>query len=108
VANPGWVKGVSGNPKGRPKKGQSFTEIMDKVLKEKVVDYNGKKISGKEAAARKLLQLGLSGDTVALKYIGDRIDGRPFVKDASKNDQRQGIEDDRSMLEQLLGGGGES
>jgi len=65
------------NRKGRPKKGQTFTDVLEKVLKEKTVDYNGKKISGKEAAARKLLQLAISGDVTALKYLADRIDGSP-------------------------------
>jgi len=65
------------NRKGRPKKGESFTEILEKVLHEKVFNYNGKKITGKEAAARKLLQLAISGDVAALKYLADRIDGTP-------------------------------
>lgn len=77
MANPAWVKGVSGNPKGRPRKGKSLTDILERILKEKQVTFRGKQITGKEAAVRKLLELALAGDVPALKYLIDRIDGRP-------------------------------
>lgn len=73
----GFQKGVSGNPKGRPPKGQTMTDILEKTLKKKTVKMDGKLISGKEAAAMKLLQLAMKGDVAALKYIFDRIDGKP-------------------------------
>jgi hypothetical protein len=60
-----WKPGQSGNPNGRPPKGQSLTEI----LKEKV---------NPEDVAEKLIQLAIEKeDMTALKYIYDRIDGRP-------------------------------
>lgn len=73
----GFTKGVSGNPNGRPKKGQTMTDILEKTLKKKSVKMDGKLISGKEAAAMKLLQLAMKGEVAALKYIFDRIDGKP-------------------------------
>jgi hypothetical protein len=36
VANPNWVAGVSGNPKGRPPKGRALTEILKATLDKKV------------------------------------------------------------------------
>lgn len=72
-----FQKGVSGNPNGRPKKGQTMTDILEKTLKKKTVKVDGKLISGKEAAAMKLLRLAMEGDVAALKYIFDRIDGKP-------------------------------
>lgn len=78
MSNPAWKKGVSGNPNGRPRKGQTFTDILEGVLGEEVVKHNGKNITGKEAVARKLLELAIKGDIRAIQYIGDRLDGRPF------------------------------
>jgi hypothetical protein len=75
--------GQSGNPHGRPRKGKTLTDILEKELRRKQVkvrDSDGDiLITGKEAAARKLLQLALSGDVGALKYIFDRIDGKPDI-----------------------------
>ena len=59
-----WKPGQSGNPKGRPPKGDTMTE----ALKEKV---------DKEAVAEKLYAMAMEGDIAALKYIYDRVDGKP-------------------------------
>jgi len=63
------------NRKGRPTKGTSMTEILREVMNERSVGFNNKKISGKEALARKMLSTALSGDVPASKYIFDRMDG---------------------------------
>lgn len=60
-----FVPGVSGNPGGRPKKDESLTA----ALREKV---------DKQTIADKLIELAMDGDIVALKYVYDRIDGRPI------------------------------
>lgn len=65
------------NRNGRPKKEDSFTYTLWNVLGEPEVSFKGKKISGKEAVARKALELALKGDMTAIKYIMDRIDGSP-------------------------------
>lgn len=59
-----WQPGQSGNPAGRPPKGEALTEI----LKSKV---------DKEEIAEKLLELVNNGDLAAIKYVYDRVDGRP-------------------------------
>ena len=93
MANPAWKKGVSGNPNGRPRKGQTFTDILEGVLGEEVVKHNGKTISGKEAVARKLLELAVSGDIKAIQYIGDRLDGRPFALNPPDGDKSDAVMD---------------
>jgi len=71
------------NRKGRPKKGETFTDvIMAELSKENVSvdDGNGKKtvISAKEAVVRKLIKLAVAeGSFPAIKYLMDRIDGSP-------------------------------
>lgn len=59
-----WEPGESGNPQGRPKKGEALTD----VLRSKV---------DKETIAEKLIELAMSGDVQALKYVYDRVDGKP-------------------------------
>lgn len=112
--NPNWVKGVSGNPKGKPKRGETFTDILNKVMREKSVEWktkSGRKkhISGKEAAARKLVELAVKGDMGAIKYIGDRMDGKPAITEKISNDSMQEIiEQNRQHYDSLFGmyGGG--
>jgi hypothetical protein len=70
-----FVKGQSGNPGGRPSRDNSLTGLLRREL--------GKKESAEDNATRKqrltdkLIELALNGDTVAIKYIFDRIDGKP-------------------------------
>ena len=75
--NPAWIKGVSGNPLGAPKKETSMTKILNDVLEEESVKMNGDMISAKEAVARKILSIAMNGDMAALRYLYDRIDGMP-------------------------------
>jgi len=70
-----FKKGQCGNPNGRPKKGETFTDIMNATI-------------DKDAIVKKLEQLAMKGDITALKYICDRIDGTPTqaVKVGGMND----------------------
>ena len=65
------------NRNGRPKKGQTLTDVISNILSENAVNYKGGLISGREAVARKLLELAMSGDVPAMKYLIDRMDGPP-------------------------------
>ena len=70
--------GESGNPKGRPKKAEALTEILRTQLAKAKIQYpDGSQLVAKEALAAKLIELAMEGDVPALKYIYDRIDGKP-------------------------------
>lgn len=70
----GWKKGESGNPHGRPKKGNTLTEVLLELAELK---REGDDKPRKEMLAAKLWDIAIEGDTVAIKYIYDRIDGKP-------------------------------
>lgn len=67
-----WRKGQSGNPNGRPPKEKALTSILERYGEEQ---EDGK--TRKERLAEELWALALSGDLPAIKYIYDRLDGRP-------------------------------
>lgn len=62
------------NRRGRPKKGQSLTDILNYTLDQK--DEKSGKLR-REVIAEKLLALAESGDVMAIRYVMDRIDGKP-------------------------------
>jgi len=73
-------KGQTNNLHGRPRKNKSITEILARYGNKKVVlagtEYDGMRL--KEALAKRLWQLAVyDKDMPAIKYIFDRIDGRP-------------------------------
>jgi hypothetical protein len=61
------------NRSGRPKKGMALTDILNYKLD--LVHKAGK--LKREAIAEKLIEVALEGDVTALRYIYDRVDGRP-------------------------------
>lgn len=67
------------NRNGRPKKEYCLTDILkDQGNLTDEVDADGNPISRKEAVGRKLWERALGGDVVLLKYLYDRIDGKPL------------------------------
>jgi len=71
------------NRDGRPKKGQSLTDILawaldqNKTLKNEKTGEN-REVLVRQALTEKLIAMGLNGDINAIKYIMDRIDGKPI------------------------------
>jgi hypothetical protein len=61
------------NRNGRPKKKTALTDILNYKLDQKTDD--GK--LHREVIADKLIELAEAGDIPALRYLIDRIDGRP-------------------------------
>ena len=69
-------KGHGGNPNGRPKKEHSLTDLLREAL-EQPHDDTGK--TKKEMVIDKLYEIAVKkGDVVMLKYLIDRIDGKPL------------------------------
>ena len=71
-----FKKGESGNPNGRPKKGQTITDLIRENLDKVDIELdNGTFVTGKEALVDRLKELAIRGDMTAIKYIIDRMDG---------------------------------
>lgn len=70
-----FSKGKSGNPQGRPKKGETLTDLLREKI-ETTKTAKGK-LTRKDKIIEKLIALAEGGDLSALKYLFDRIDGRP-------------------------------
>ena len=60
------------NRKGRPKKGAALTDVLNYKLDQK---KDGR--LRRETVAEKLIELAEGGDAAALRYLIDRIDGKP-------------------------------
>ena len=78
-----FAKGMSGNPRGRPKKGHSLTDLLQlrgngdvtvtdpKTGEERVVPY-------KQLLAERMWEVAVKDpDCATARYIFDRIDGKP-------------------------------
>jgi len=84
-------KGRTNNPHGRPKKNNSLTELLErygnrkvKIPEDKLSNLDYKEMDGmklKDALAKRLWQLAIfEKDVPSIKYIFDRIDGKPAIQ----------------------------
>lgn len=67
-----WKKGESGNPNGRPKKGESFTDALRGEFT-------------KEELAKKMREHIEAGNFAALQYVYDRVDGKSTQRVETSN-----------------------
>jgi hypothetical protein len=63
-----WIGGISANPGGRPKKADCLTDLLRK-----------RPIKVKRQLAAKLWEMALGGNLEAIKYLMDRLEGKPTV-----------------------------
>jgi hypothetical protein len=106
-----FVKGDTRiNRKGRPRKGQSLTDILDWALDQKRKIKNEETGEDKSLLLRQMLAQRLihkavdEGDVPAIKYIFDRLDGKPkeTVEVTEKRDDiPQDPEERRALAEQI-------
>jgi hypothetical protein len=84
-----FKKGVSGNPKGRPKGSLNLVTVFAKTLREKVViNEHGqrKTVTKLEAALKQLVNKGASGDLRALRQLVE------LAHDAEAKQNASGVE----------------
>ena len=70
-----YMKGHSGNPGGRPK--NTLTTILKERMMEDVM-INDKWLTNADLIVDQAIQLALEGDMQAIKWIFERVDGRPI------------------------------
>ena len=67
-----FKKGVSGNPRGRPKNSLNVATVLTRTLREKVViNQNGRRktVTKLEAALKQLVDQAAAGDLRALRHL---------------------------------------
>jgi hypothetical protein len=69
-----WPKGVSGNPKGRPKKGESFSDIIREYYE--ITDPDLKTTYRRAIVWKQLQKAILEGDTSAAKWLKELGEGK--------------------------------
>ena len=69
-----WVKGQSGNPAGRKPKTRAMSDELRRLLQNKAP---GTKRSNLEVLVAKLVEMARDGDKDILRYVFDRLEGRP-------------------------------
>ena len=70
-----YVKGHTGNPGGRPK------NTLTTILKERMIEdvlIGDKWLTTADLIVDQAIQLALEGDMQAIKWIFERVDGRPI------------------------------
>jgi hypothetical protein len=100
-----FKKGVSGNPKGRPKGSLNVATLFAKCVREKVViNEHGrrKKISKLEVAVKQVINKGASGDLRAFHQM------RELARDAEAKQNESGVQNpvadelDREVIEGIV------
>jgi hypothetical protein len=103
--NPRFQKGVSGNPKGRPKGSLNVATLFTKTLREKVViNENGqrKTVTKLEAALKQLVNKGASGDLRALRQLVELAHDAEAKQNAPGTNHPVIGEADQAVIEGIL------
>jgi len=71
-----WRPGHSGNPRGRPRKGQALSEHLRAVLAEEVETADGCRKTRARLVAEALVAKAIEGNVPACRLIFERLEGR--------------------------------
>jgi ribosomal 50S subunit-associated protein YjgA (DUF615 family) len=103
--NSRFRKGVSGNPKGRPKGTQNVATVLQQTLQQRVIIIeNGqrKTITKLEAALTQLINKAASGDLGALKLLVSLTRSEEERHPAEASEKEQFGEADQHVMESIL------
>jgi hypothetical protein len=89
MANPNWVKGISGNPGGRPSE-KPFTDALRAALNQTDPKLKRKNLL---LVAEKLVECAIEGQSWAVAQVADRMDGKPH------SESTLNVNDNRSLSE---------
>lgn len=96
-------KGLSGNPKGRPKGSRNLATVLEQTLEEKVViNENGvrRTVTKLEAAVKQLVNQAASGDLSAVRQLLARAGSPEEELDAAPAEPLD--QNDQKVLENVL------
>jgi len=97
-------KGVSGNPKGRPKGARNLATVLERTLKERVViNENGVRrvVSKLEAAVKQLVNKAASGDLLAMRQL-TALAGSDEIEASAARNKSDLPEADQKVMNRLL------
>jgi hypothetical protein len=98
-------KGVSGNPKGRPKGKLNLATVLERTLHEKVViNENGerKTVTKLEAALKQMVNKAASGDLAAMRLLS-ALASSTEAEEAATETKSALTESDQKIMNRLLG-----
>jgi hypothetical protein len=100
-----FVKGQSGNPKGRPKGSRNFATVIQDELKKRVAvteDGKRKRITKREAVAKQLVNKAAAGDPRAIPILLNET--RPHETDAVSGAMRLETmsPEDQAVMESIM------
>ena len=85
----GWKPGESGNPNGRPKKGEAWADVANELLNSKEIDITMKMADGKvkrlslesdksfrHAVIVGMIKEAMKGNVQAARELADRTEGK--------------------------------
>jgi hypothetical protein len=100
-----FKKGVSGNPRGRPKGSLNVATVLARTLREKVaINENGRRrtVTKLEAALKQLVDQAAAGDLRALRHLTALAHDAEAQQNA-RDTQRQDLgELDRDVIQGIL------